>query len=348
MALKFFWRCDGESFDPTHDFSAGVTSYGTAGSGTAAIQGTTVKHGAGALAAADRAFLWDDGGLNVILNPLGFAVGFWYRSSVWSNTGQLFRSQGSTGYSQCFAVETQGSPDINSARVRLRVLEDSEGWTNLVTPTDAVLRHDTWYFIVAAVDINTNRRLLRVYNEAGDVIRDETSTATLTAPTNLATFRFGQMGGGAAVLDNLFLADSYDDWEAIVANRDITSWTSFSAGSLPIISSVNDTTLVNGQTGVVITGTDFGASQGNVYISPVDDFASAAKVTQTVTAWGDTSITFTAKQLGLVTNAQCYLFVQTSGAANNAAGSPLKFVFRSGRTTPATGLRAQTATMSGS
>jgi hypothetical protein len=95
----------------------------------------------------------------------------------------------------------------------------------------------------------------------------------------------------------------------------------------PAITSLSSSNYTNGQTGITITGTGFGASQGagSVKISPTDNVADGGAVTQTITSWGDTSITFTAVRgsLSLLTN--LYLFVTDNASASNANGSVVQF-----------------------
>lgn len=65
-----------------------------------------------------------------------------------------------------------------------------------------------------------------------------------------------------------------------------------SGGGTPVITNVNTTDIFSSTaTGLVITGTGFGASKGTGSVKIVDGGTSC---TQTTTAWGDTSITFSA------------------------------------------------------
>lgn len=99
----------------------------------------------------------------------------------------------------------------------------------------------------------------------------------------------------------------------------------FVAASVPTVTDFGDESHKVGEVGVVITGTAFGATQGtgSVKISPTDNVADANAVSQTVTAWGDTSITINIVRgggapLSLFTNV--YLFVTNDTASSNAAG----------------------------
>ena len=93
----------------------------------------------------------------------------------------------------------------------------------------------------------------------------------------------------------------------------------------PNISSVSDTTLDDGQTGVVITGTDFTASQTSdkVEICTNSD-GTGTCVEQTVTSWGDTSITFTSVQ-GALTSGQTVYVIVTDETSTKSNGFSVTF-----------------------
>lgn len=93
-------------------------------------------------------------------------------------------------------------------------------------------------------------------------------------------------------------------------------------GTAPTITDAGDEAFYNGETGVVITGTNFGATQGagSVILSPTDNPADAGAVAQTVTSWGATSITITVVKGALSLDTNLYLFVTNGSAEVNAAG----------------------------
>jgi hypothetical protein len=95
----------------------------------------------------------------------------------------------------------------------------------------------------------------------------------------------------------------------------------------PYIAVVNPRRFVETQTGISIIGAAFGAAQGTLKICPTDNVADANAVSQTVTAWGDTSITFTAVAGtgSLGSGATSYVFVTDTGALSNASGYPVNF-----------------------
>jgi hypothetical protein len=78
---------------------------------------------------------------------------------------------------------------------------------------------------------------------------------------------------------------------------------------------------------VTITGTNFGATEGTVVISPTDDETDGAAVSQTVTAWADTSITITAVRGSLPVGTNLYLFVIPDTNDPNASGHVVQFEY---------------------
>ncbi len=92
---------------------------------------------------------------------------------------------------------------------------------------------------------------------------------------------------------------------------------------------LSDTTVYNGQTGITITGSGFGATQGvgSVTICPSDDVADGAAVTQTVTSWSPTSVTITAVRGTLAVNTPMYLFLTNNSAASNSSGAAIQIVY---------------------
>ena len=79
----------------------------------------------------------------------------------------------------------------------------------------------------------------------------------------------------------------------------------------PVITGLSTSTLTNGKTGVVITGTDFGATQGAGYVelNTAAD-GSGTSQTQTITAWSDTAITITVAR-GSLPYGRLYLLVHS-------------------------------------
>ena len=86
----------------------------------------------------------------------------------------------------------------------------------------------------------------------------------------------------------------------------------------PLVNSINDETISLTQTGLTIQGARFGPNQGGggVYISNSKDRSSS--VTQTVTSWSDTQITFDGTDLITLTQGQAYFYIiSSSGQSSN-------------------------------
>ena len=79
----------------------------------------------------------------------------------------------------------------------------------------------------------------------------------------------------------------------------------------PIILDAGDEDYDDGETGIVITGLAFGSTTGTVKLTQNSD-GSGTSVAQTVTAWGNNSVTFTCSKGALGTTA--YLFVTDSNS----------------------------------
>ncbi len=92
----------------------------------------------------------------------------------------------------------------------------------------------------------------------------------------------------------------------------------------PDLNAVTPTPFDDAQTGVTATGSQFGASQGTgeVELGDSADHATATLVAQTVTAWADGSITFTA-DLGALAPGTLWLFVTTNGGLTSE-GRPVQ------------------------
>ena len=85
------------------------------------------------------------------------------------------------------------------------------------------------------------------------------------------------------------------------------------------VDTISDSTLDIGQTGITLTGSNFGAVQGTVEIGDSVDYSAATKVTQTVTNWNANgqSITFNFVRNSGATylpQGDLYVFVTTDGA----------------------------------
>jgi hypothetical protein len=105
----------------------------------------------------------------------------------------------------------------------------------------------------------------------------------------------------------------------------------------PTISSVTPSSFEDTDTGIVVAGLDFGASEtgsAEVTVCPTNDVADMDCETQDATAWGATEVTFTAAQGDLVAGS-AFLFVTDSAGDSNASGEPVTFTEPGGGMTSA-------------
>ena len=95
----------------------------------------------------------------------------------------------------------------------------------------------------------------------------------------------------------------------------------------PTITDAGDEYFNDGEAGIVITGTNFGAPQGSgsVRISPTDDVTDVNAVLQDPTSWAGTSITVTTIRGSLASNTNLYLFVTNGTAETNSSGYVVQF-----------------------
>lgn len=91
---------------------------------------------------------------------------------------------------------------------------------------------------------------------------------------------------------------------------------------IPTVTSVGDENVQPSETGIVVDGSNFFASQGvgKVEFCPSSTYGSA--VTQTVTNWGASSVTVTAVQ-GTLAEGTIYAFVTNSDGGRNSTGFAL-------------------------
>lgn len=116
---------------------------------------------------------------------------------------------------------------------------------------------------------------------------------------------------------NLYLFVVNDDGQANAAGYVVQI-----AATGPTITDAGDEDFTAGETGVVLAGTLFGASQGDgkVYLCPTNDVDDEDRVEQTVTAWSGTSITLTIQRGTLPFLTQLYLFVVSDSGESNPQG----------------------------
>lgn len=226
MALTFFWRCGDPSGSTTlggDDYSAGDT---TATLTSATLSTTRARVGTYSLYSAGV-------GHNAAFSPTSIAVpsegsaalSIYIDNSLveWSS---LLRLVGS-GDDQ-ISLRLNSSP--NNDELILKIQRDGETDGDVVTSA-ANLALDTWYGIVIRWRSSDNSRAIEVYDASNSLITSASSTASVLFPTSFTEIRIGDDGGGGAwqaYIDNVFIADDYD--EPLEDYLDITSYTEYSGG----------------------------------------------------------------------------------------------------------------------
>ena len=112
-----------------------------------------------------------------------------------------------------------------------------------------------------------------------------------------------------------------------IENAPWLAYITYTAGASAVaaIAGVSPSSFLDGQMSISITGTDFGAVEGTVIISPTDDSTDVNAVTQTVTSWADTAIVFTAARSTLALATTLYLFVIPGTNDPNTSGYSVQF-----------------------
>lgn len=229
MALTFFWRCETETLSGTHDYTAGSDTTATA-NGSITLDASAARAGSlGILSnASSEQYRFD--AETTVWSRLNGTVAMWVQ---WSTAASApFAQVGDdSGFTENITLHLVGSGDL-----RMRIDEDGAGQSNIQT-SGGLLAANTFYFVTCSWDQPNNSRRIAVYDTSGALVDSATDTSTaFTAPVALVggdRFRIGELAGSGPTwkIDNVFVGNAYLDYVTFLANRDITSYTSFSAGS---------------------------------------------------------------------------------------------------------------------
>jgi hypothetical protein len=231
MALTFFWRFQNSlTLDGTHDFTAG-DSVATA-VGTATFNTTQSRDGYAG---------YYDGPLDnhtfapasILVRDQG-SIAFWFRGSIWNDSAGLFRVYGTTNTDR---IDVAAMGSSGTGNIRVRFARDGQVALSLTT-TNSNFALGNWYFVVVKWDHATDLAGVWVYDTTGAAITNGNATtsslvnATHYPSTEFTIFEVGEWAGANfdCWIDNLFIGSAYDDGDAFLTNRDITSYTSYSAG----------------------------------------------------------------------------------------------------------------------
>lgn len=257
MALTFFWRCEGETLDATHDFTAGDNSATVQNSvsisNTAAIVGSN-----GILIGAGNSHYRFDGASIVSGLRAEGAYGFWFRLTSHTGTPALTIIRGVSA-NDFYTVLTSGNWTAGTGNITFQRRSSDTGGAQVSITTDSGnLAINQTYFVVVRWDQPNSLSTVEIYNSSLTLIDSATNNSAFVQPLDLNTtagIRIGEASGTAITgwIDNFFIADSYD--EPIVQNALITSYTDYDtsvpseitgAGGLGLVVPVASGTAVRG------------------------------------------------------------------------------------------------------
>lgn len=239
MALTYFWRCEDTSLDGTHDYSAGATTM-TANS-SPALSATAVKIGTnGILAAAAATGKYYYCAHTSIFDYNEGSMGGWV------NWQTAYPAAGVRCAMGAFEAADAGNDYLQfrtAASEELSLAIRKEGGTVIVkTTSGANIVAGDWYFITASWRLSDDKMRVRVYDATGALAgtqgdNDTDLTDLSTGIPVAADIVYAGAGAGtnanAMYVDNVFFGSSYDDADLFLANRNITSYTEYSTGTLP-------------------------------------------------------------------------------------------------------------------
>lgn len=232
MALTFFWRCESETLDGTHDYSAGDTTATSVNSASIGAGGARV--GSNGIVAESSGSRYQLDAASIFSVSEG-SIGFFVKWAGWIAGQQIFRVNG-TAANDLIAIETSGADGAGTRELLLR--HRVSGGANILTsPTTAAdIALNTWYFVIAKWNVTTNLLRLEVYDTDGTLLDATQDTAGIDPQADLITLQLGDtnLGNVDVYIDNVFVATAYDDAADILANFDITSHTEIGGGGGPV------------------------------------------------------------------------------------------------------------------
>lgn len=238
MALKFFWRGEGETLSATDDFKGSDPSCDD----TATASGGATIGAAGAIVGSNGIISSGAGSkymLNLstfVITPTEGCIGFYFRVVTWSATATLIYMRDTSNFGNNHTIYMNGAS--GSGELRYRINDQGPGESTLTT-SGANIQLNTPYFGIIAWNHGSNSRKLSVYNQDGTLRSEIADTSTsYTIPPALSgenNMQWGEAAGGSSEfhLKNMFIGDSYSDAATFLSNRNITSYTQYSTGSNP-------------------------------------------------------------------------------------------------------------------
>jgi hypothetical protein len=214
MAITFFWRCEGTTFDATHDYSAGDST--PTALGTPSIAAGAAKVGSNGISCpvSDTSHYGFDAAS--ILGMVGSA-GWWFKAvsaNPASGSAYGFQTVG-TDTTDLIAVFSSSTDEIQFRNA-------NSGTNSNLTTSGATLVAGNWYGVIIRWDFTTpssSSKKLEVYDSAGSLISGlpaELTGADLTTsvPADLVSIQCGRHSSGSAVVqyaDNFVIGSAYAD-----------------------------------------------------------------------------------------------------------------------------------------
>lgn len=231
MSLTFFHRMEQQDLDGTDDFSAGDTT--GAHNGSPLYDTAAVRIGTNGLLVDGNTGDRTTFAAASIISPTLGAVAFWFQFPTafpTSGSAQFFYAAG-TNANDYIRIESVSGGGASNRALRLST-RNNGGATENVTLDDNELTSGAWYFVVIQWDSATPARLISVYDTSGTLLDSVSSAVAWTAPADLINIHFGDLTGatGTIWIDNAFIGSAYADGDTFVTNREITSYTAYSAG----------------------------------------------------------------------------------------------------------------------
>jgi hypothetical protein len=231
MAITFFWRCEGTTFDGTHDYSAGDST--PTSLGTPSIAAGAAKVGSNGIScpvSATSHYSFDIGSISGMVG----SAGYWFKTvSAYPAAGAVcgFQIVGATT-TNLLNVQASGTDELTFRNAQ------AGGSGSSLTTSGANLAPDTWYGVIVRWDFtvpSSSSKKLEVYDSSGNLLAGmptELSGTNLasSAPIELTTVQCGRHSSTSAVVqyaDNFVISDAYDEVTAAMLAYD--SYTDFSS-----------------------------------------------------------------------------------------------------------------------
>lgn len=256
------------------------------------------------------------------------------QSNAHALQGYWARFNGTWGANPSFQIDSLLGTAVTFVMVVFRPTTGTNTWAIDVAETSAAVSAPVSPFDVTGTghtSIAASTVTIAVF-----ISQDDNTWALQTGGwTNAGSAQYRNTQGNQQSLSIVYKGQSSAGTTGNVTNRqtanggDVGRWlmiTFKEQSSGLTVADAGDELYYDGETAIPISGTSFGASQGagRVVISPTDDIDDAAAAEQTVTAWADTAIQFTADLATFTPFAQLYLFVENNSGASNSTGRPVK------------------------